>query len=263
MAGAPSSITRTGAFEPFELQVSRGQIPWHKLLFKYGSNSDIDDSLETIWSQGGIYAYPSAASVMTVSSSSINDAAAGTGARTIVVSGLDANYNEISETVTLNGQTAVNTVNSYLRVFRAYVATAGSGATAAGTIYIGTGTVTSGVPATTYAAIPVSANQTLMAIWTVPAGYTAYFTRGSLSASSNNSSHALLGKLCFRPLGGVMRVAAEVTINNGFIPFDFEYPLALPEKTDIEARAIALSGSNFYATATFEILYIKNDAGTP
>lgn len=263
MAGAPSSITRTGAFEPFELQVSRGQIPWHKLLFKYGSNSDIDDSLETIWSQGGIYAYPSADSVMTVSSSSTNDAAAGTGARTIVVSGLDANYNEISETVTLNGQTAVNTVNSYLRVFRSYVVTAGSGATAAGTIYIGTGTVTSGVPATVYAAIPVGANQTLMAVWTVPAGYTAYFTRGTLSASSNNPAHALLGKLCFRPLGGVMRVATEVTINNGFIPFDFEYPLALPEKTDIEARAIALSGSNFYATATFEILYIKNDAGTP
>lgn len=262
MAGAPSSITRTGAYEPFELQVSRGQIPWHKLLFKYGSNSDIDGSLETIWSHGGVYAYPSAASVMKVSSSSTNDAAAGTGARTIVVAGLDANYNEISETVTLNGQTAVETVNSYLRVFRAYVATAGSGATAAGTIYVGTGVVTAGVPATVYAEIPVGANQTLMAVWTVPAGYTAYFTRGTLSASSNNATHTLLGQLCFRPLGGVMRVATEVTINNGFIPFDFEFPLALPEKTDIEARALALSGSNFYATATFEVVYIKNDAGT-
>lgn len=262
MAGAPSSITRTGAHEPFELQVSRGQIPWHKTLFKYGSNSDINGSLETIWSAGGVYAYPAAAIQMKVSSSSTDDAALGTGARTIVVAGLDADYNEISETVTLNGQTEVLTTKSYLRVYRSYVATAGSGATAAGTIYIGTGTVTLGVPATIYAEIPIGANQTLMAVWTVPAGYTAYFTRGSLSASSNNDTHTLLGKLCFRPFGGVMRTAVEVTINNGYIPFDFEYPLALPEKTDIEARAIALSGSNYYATATFDVVYIKNDAGT-
>lgn len=262
MAGAPSSVTRTGAYEPFELQVSRGQIPWHKLLFKYGSNSDINGSLETIWSAGGLYAYPDAAIQMKVSSSSTDDAAAGTGARTIVVYGLDANYNEINETISLNGQTVVTTTKSYLRVFRAFVATAGSGDTAAGTIYVGTGVVTSGVPATIYAEIPLGANQTLMAVWTVPAGYTAYFNRGSLSAASNNDTHAILGKLCFRPQGGVMRVATEVTINNGFIPFDFEYPLVLPEKTDIEARAIAISGSNFYATATFDVIYIKNDAGT-
>lgn len=245
-------------FEPWELQVSRGQISYHKTLFKYGSNTDIDDSLETIWSAGGLYAYPAAATVMKVSSSSADDAAAGTGARTIQVYGLDANYNEITETVTLNGQTEVNTTNSYLRVFRAFVINAGSGGTAAGTIYIGTGTVTLGVPATIYAEIPVGANQTLMAVWTVPANYTAYITRGSLSGASNNAAHSLLGKLCFRPLGGVMRTAAEVTLNNGFVPFDFEFPLALPEKTDIETRAIAISGSNFYCTATFEIIYIEN-----
>lgn len=245
-------------FEPWELQVSRGQISYHKTLFKYGSNTDIGASLETIWSAGGIYAYPAAATVMKVSSSSTDDAAAGTGARTIQVYGLDADYNEITETVTLNGQTAVNTTNSYLRVFRAFVINAGSGGTAAGTIYIGTGTVTSGVPATIYAEIPVGANQTLMAVWTVPANYTAYIARGTLSGASNNAGHAILGKLCFRPLGGVMRVAAEVTLNNGFVPFDFEYPIALPEKTDVEVRAIAINGLNFYCTATFELVYIEN-----
>jgi len=253
-----SSITRMGLYEPWELQVSRGQITYHKTLFKYGSNTDVSGSLETIWSAGGLYAYPAAASVMKVSSSSTDDAEDGTGARTIQVYGLDANYNEITETVILDGQTEVNTTNSYLRVFRAFVASAGSGGTAAGTIYVGTGTVTSGVPATIYAEIPVGANQTLMAVWTVPAGYTAYISHGSLSGASNNATHALLGQLCFRPFGGVMRVAAEVTLNNGFVPFDFEYPIALPEKTDIECRAAAISGTNFYTTATFELVYIEN-----
>lgn len=262
MPGAPSSISRTGKYEPFELQVARGQISWHKVIFKFGNNSDIDTDLETVWSRGGLYSYPSAATVMTVSSSSANDAAAGTGARTVFVSGLDADYNEIGETVTLNGQTAVNTVNSYLRMFRAYVVTAGSGGTAAGTIYVGTGTVTAGVPANVYAEIALGDNQTTMAVWTVPAGYTAYITGGTFSAASNNSSQYVLGKFVVRPLGGVFRTAADITVNSNVFRYDWEYPVALPEKSDIEARAVALSGSNFFVTASFEAVYIKNDAGT-
>lgn len=260
---APSSVTKTGRNEPWELQVSRGQISWHKTLFKFGYNSDINGSLETIWSHGGLYAYPSAATVMKVSSSSTDDAANGTGARTVLVVGLDANYNEINEVVALNGQTAVNTINSFIRVFRAYVVTAGSGGTAAGVIYIGTGVVTAGVPATVYAEIPLGDNQTEMALWTVPAGYTAYMLGGKFSASSNNATHTALGKFLFRPYGGVFRNVADITLNNGYSNYNFILPLALPEKSDIETRAIALNGSNFYVTASFEILYIKNDASIP
>jgi hypothetical protein len=258
---APSSVTRTGKLEPWELQVSRGQITWHKLLFKFGNNNDINGSLETVWSGGGLYVYPTAATVMTVSSSSANDTSGGTGARTVLVSGLDADYNEISETVTLSGQTPVNTVKSYLRMFRAFVVTAGSGGTAAGTIYVGVGTVTAGVPATVYAEIVLGDNQTTMALWTVPAGYTAYISAGTFSASSNNVAQYILGKFMFRPVGGVFRNAADITVNSNVFRYEWDYPLALPEKTDLEARAIALSGTNFYVTASFELIYIKNDAG--
>lgn len=258
MSTTISSITRQGAFEPFELQVARGQIQGHKTLFKFGNNADINGSLETIWSQGGLYAYPASAIAMKVSSSSTDDAAAGTGARTIVVSGLDENYNEASETVTLNGQTEVLTTTTFIRVFRAYVATAGSGGTAAGTIYVGTGTVTSGVPATIYAVITLGANQTQMALWTVPAGYTLYVTGGIFSAASNNVAQYVLGEFVFRPPGGVFRNAADVTVNSNVFRYDWEIPLAIPEKSDIEARAIALAGTNFYVTASFEGIYIKN-----
>jgi hypothetical protein len=257
-----SSITRQGAFEPFELQVSRNQIQGHKTLFKFGNNSDINGSLETVWSHGGLYVYPTSAIQMKVSSSSADDSGTGTGARTVVVGGLDADYNEITEVVTLTGQTEVLTTNTFIRVFRAFVATAGSGATAAGTIYIGTGTVTTGVPATVYAEIPLGENQTLMAIWTVPAGYTLYLYRGTFSAASNNAAHYILGKFVIRPFGGVFRNAADVTANSNVIPYDFEIPLVVPEKSDIEARAIALAGTNFYTTASFEGIYIKNDGGS-
>jgi hypothetical protein len=258
MASVLSSISRFGLTEPFDLQVARGQITGHKTLFKFGNNSDINGAIETVWSRGGLYVYPTSAIQMKVSSSNANDTALGTGARTVSVQGLDQNYNEVAETVTLTGQTEVLTTNTFIRVFRAFVITAGSGATAAGTIYVGTGTVTAGVPATVYAEIALGENQTTMATWTVPAGYTFYVYRGTFSAASNNVSQYILGKFMFRPLGGVFRNAADVTVNTGAIQYDFELPLALPEKADIEARAIALSGTNFYVTASFEGMYIKN-----
>jgi len=71
-----------------------------------------------------------------VLSSSVLDTSAGTGARTINVMGLDANYVLQSEIVTLNGVTPVNTVNTFIRVHSASIQTAGSGGVNAGTITV-------------------------------------------------------------------------------------------------------------------------------
>lgn len=256
--GTYSSATRQGAYEPFELQVARGQVDGHKTLFKFGINGDVGTSVETVWAQGGTYVYPASATVMKISSSSADDASGGTGARSIAIFGLDANYNEISESVLLDGQTAVNTGNSYLRISRMYVTTAGSGATAVGTIYAGTGTVTSGVPATVYGMIAIGANQTQMAFWTVPAGYTLYLM-GVFFTSANSTANASTNfQLIQRPLGGVFRIqSAARTAGNGDFILDLHTPLAFTEKTDIEIRAIASAGTS-NVSAEFEGIYIKN-----
>jgi hypothetical protein len=256
--GTYSSATRQGAYEPFELQVARGQVDGHETLFKFGINGDVGTSVETVWAQGGTYVYPASATVMKISSSSADDASGGTGARTIAIFGLDANYNEISESVLLDGQTAVNTGNSYLRISRMYVTTAGSGATAAGTIYAGTGSVTSGVPATVYGMITLTANQTQMAFWTVPAGYTLYLM-GVFFTSANSTANASTNfQLIQRPLGGVFRIQSSArTAGNGDFVLDLHTPLAFTEKTDIEIRAIASAGTS-NVSAEFEGIYIKN-----
>ena len=256
--GTYSSATRQGAYEPFELQVARGQVDGHKTLFKFGINGVVGTSVETVWAEGGTYAYPASATVMKISSSSADDAAAGTGARTVAIFGLDASYNEINETVTLDGQTAVNTTNSFLRIFRMYVVTAGSGATAAGTIYAGTGTVTSGVPATVYGMIALNANQTQMAFWTVPAGYTLYLT-GVYYTSGNTNANAWTNfQLIQRPLGGVFRQQSSSRVaGNGDFVLDLHTPIAFSEKTDIEVRAVASTASS-NVSAEFEGIYIKN-----
>jgi hypothetical protein len=254
-----SSISRVGTSEPFELQVARGQIAWHYDVHKFGFNSDIDDSLETVWAQGGLYSYLAAATQLSISSSSTDDTSAGTGARTVTLSGLDADYNEISETITLNGQTAVNTTNSYLRIFRMVVNSAGSGGENAGVIYAGTGTVTSGVPANKYATIAIGDNQTLMAIWTVPANYTAYLLQTDVTVATTQNNKYCTASLVARPYGEVFQVKDRFVKAESQTTLTYSLPLEFEEKTDIEYRAIGDSaGADIAISAAFEIVYIWN-----
>ena len=257
-----SSISRVGTTEPFELQISRGQISFHKFVHKFGYNPSIGTSDETIWSEGGLYAYPASASTMYISSSSTADTSAGTGARTATVSGLDANFDEISETVSLNGQTGVqlNGALNWYRVNRIIVNTAGSGGANAGVLYVGTeATPSGGIPTNKYATVAIGDNQTLMCIWTVPRGYTAYLHQKDVSASSSSGKFAIF-TLVARPDGGVFNVKDRVTLANNSTSIPYWNPIPFSEKTDIEVRAEAdSSGGTITASATLDITYIKND----
>jgi hypothetical protein len=259
---APSSTTKAGKNEPFELQVARGQISWHRSVTVFGYNSDVDTSIETVWPHGGILAFPSVALQLSVSSSSASDTAAGTGARTVYLEGLDANHNTITEIVTLNGQTAVTTTKSYLHVNDCYVLTTGSGESAAGTIYFGTGTVTAGVPATVYDVIQFDYNSRVTGSYTVPAGYTAYVSQGLFSSGQVSGSNAVTGRLMTRGVNNIRLTAAVVTVNNGAADYAFEYPIVVPEKTTIEAQAVGAAANNA-CSSMFILLLIKNDAGVP
>ena len=254
-----SSISRVGTTEPFELQVARGQVAYHTPQFKFGFNPDVDDSEETVWAQGGSYSYLSSSSVLKVSSSSTADDSAGTGARTVQLYGLDADYNEINETVTLDGQTAVNTTNSFLRINRMVVRSAGTGEKNAGVIYAGTGTVTAGVPANKYATIAIGDNQTLMALWTVPAGHTAYLLQKDLTvATAQNNKYATI-RLVARPEGEVFQTKDKHVLDNNVLHQKYDTPLKFEEKTDIEVRCVGdSSGANISVSAGLDIVYIKN-----
>lgn len=254
-----SSITRVGTSEPFELQVARGQISFHYDLHKFGFNPDVDDALETVWAEGGLYSYLSAATVLKVSSSSTADTSAGTGARTVQLYGLDADYNEINETVTLNGQTAVNTTNSFLRINRMVVRTAGTGGTNAGVIYAGTGTVTTGVPANKYATIAIGDGQSLMALWTVPAGFTLYIYQTDVTvATTQNNKYATIS-LVARPFGEVFQVKDRFVKAESQSTIQYAFPLKFEEKTDIEYRCIGDSaGADIAISAAIDGVYIAN-----
>ena len=257
MARELSSISRFGLTEPFELQVARGQITGHRSVVIFGYNPDVDTSRVTVWPYTGILPLPAAALQLKVSSSDANDTANGTGARTVFVAGLDANYNEISEIVTLNGQTEVLTTQSFLHINNAYVATAGSTLSAAGDIYFGTGTVTAGVPATVYDLIKYDYNQRITGSYTIPAGYTGYVSQGLFSAGQPGGSAQVSGRLMTIGVDGIRRTAAITTVNNGVADYVFEYPLQIPEKTTLEATAQSSSNNNA-ASAMFILALVYN-----
>ena len=253
-----SSITRMGQYEPFNLQVARGQITMHSAVIIFGYNADLDTAEESVWPDGGTIPHPTVASVLKISSSSASDTALGTGARTVFIGGLDGDYNVVSETVTLDGQTAVNTTNSYLYVNEFYVTSVGSGEANAGNINAGTGTVTAGVPAVLYDIIATGFNNRTTAHYCVPAGYTGYMMQGLFSAGQASGSSAVTGFLKQHGPDGILRVGAVVAVNNGPADYLFEIPYVIPEKNCVGATAIGAAANNS-VSAYFNILLIKND----
>ncbi len=258
MATTISSITRQGQTEPFGLQVARNQIQGHEGIIVFGYNPDVDTSEESIWPNGGDVPHPTVASVLKISSGSNDDDAAGTGARTVFIEGLNGDYDVVSETVELDGQTAVNTTNSYLYVNQFYVVTVGSGAKNAGIVYAGTGTVTSGVPAVIYDLIAAGYNNRTTAHYCVPAGYTGYMVKGIITTGQATGSTGVTAYLKQHGPDGILRVGAVSTLNNGAVEYTFDPPYVIPEKNCVGANAIGQAANNS-ASAFFNIVLIKND----
>lgn len=152
----------------FKYEVAEGLRQGYTTWNKWGYNPDIDVGTETVWSVGGTFTPLSSAGTLEVVSSSANDDGdpAGTGAQSIIIYGVDANYDEQTEVVTMNGTTAVTTTNSWLGVNRAAIYLSGSGGINAGDISI---TATTG--GSDQAEIPAGEGSTQHAFFFVPAGH--------------------------------------------------------------------------------------------
>lgn len=152
----------------FKYEVAQGLRQGYTTWNKWGYNPDIDIGTETVWSVGGVLSPLSSAGTLEVVSSSTDDDGdpAGTGAQSIIIYGIDENYEEQTEVVTMNGTTAVTTTNSWLGVNRAAIYLSGSGGINAGDISI---TATTG--GSDQAEIPAGEGSTQHAFFFVPAGH--------------------------------------------------------------------------------------------
>lgn len=241
-------------------EIAKRNVPTHFSINKFGENPSVAGTLETIWDKSTIYAYPAIAANFTLSSGSATDTILGTGARKVKVFGLNENYVSISEEVELSGQTGVFTEKKYIRMFRVVVTEAGSGGTAVGIIYAGTGTVATGIPAIIHAQIVIGNNQTLMCVYTVPAGYTGYIT--TIAAAAGTGKDATLS-LVTREFGtNVFNIKRKIILIANSVVRAFEIPFMIAEKTDIEIRAISVA-AGAPVTASFDMILVKAHNSIP
>ena len=80
------SISQVGTYEPFELQVARGQIPGHRSVVVFGYNPDVDTSRVTVWPYTGILPLPAAAAANAGHVRLISDNGAGNNEYCLVIS---------------------------------------------------------------------------------------------------------------------------------------------------------------------------------
>lgn len=190
----------------------------------------------------------SAASKLQISSSSAADTAAGTGAQAVIICGLDASYKFIVESIDLNGQTQVETVNAFLRVFCVEVSRVGTGRVNAGDLYIiitGTGgTVTAGVPGTLtslWVKVLVGTGVSTSGMITVPAG--SLYELKKIHCSGMAQPVIVSIWTYNASEGGTKQDQVFGIGSNMNLEHKAERPIKYSEKTDIYLRALSTTAA--------------------
>ena len=218
------SVSVQGAYEPFELQVSRNQIAGHSTanIFAYGSTPATAGVFRTVWENMSTtdYVFPTSASTMTLVSTVNTDTA------TITISGLDANYNILTENLVLNGTTGVTTVNSYFRINNIAVSV-GSATNPTGVITLATGGVTyAQINTQVVNSVTTSIGTSQMGLYTVPNGYTFYGYRyGAYSSFNGNTANYTTYRALTNSSSGVQRVIVQTPYNTTYeVQRHFPFP---------------------------------------
>ena len=242
-----SQTNKIAYLEDERIKISRGQVKGVIPVHKFGAVPAMSTATTgTVWDKNDtIYPWSvwnAGANTITVSSSSASDVNT-----SVVVVGLDSNYDILEEEIELASQTNNASSNNFIRVYRAYM---GNGDTNVGTISIKNGS-------TDVALITAGFGQTLMAIYTIPRYYSGYLYQGTCSAQAGADA---TGNMFVR-YGGTtaFRVghSFEVSGAGGQYTYPFSFPPELTEKSDIDVRITTRSNNGRY-TAAFDLLLVRN-----
>lgn len=208
------------------LDIARDRYIGSSTLNIFGFNRTVGTSYETVWDDGGNYVYPSSAVNMSVVSTSGSDTL------DVLISGLDANYDEITETVTLTGTSPVTTTSAFLRINKAIVLTS---------LNIGDITISNG--GNNYAFIGADIGTTQSSVYTVPAGHSIYLVRIDCTSGTVNGQKFLYIRNVLKSSNGRTLKVAEATFSQS-ISFDRQVPFKIAEKTDFHFEAKSSASDN-------------------
>lgn len=220
----------------------------------FGRCADVDNVLRTVWDgPTPLYVRPSTPQQMRVVSTSAQDGVGGSGATSVMLRYLDANYIERQELIVMNGLTPVNTVaTDILRINGLRVQTLGTpaGQTA------GNVTVTDLAGTVTYSHMTAGGNSARQAVYTVPAGSVAYLSHWEASCGSAGEHYtrfvlsATVRDNALIP--DVYLIPAEMILQNNSSHVVLPTPIRLPEKCDVRVLVISDSAAaNVNAAASF------------
>ncbi len=213
----------------------RGVTTYHRL-----SRNASPAAGDAVWPTSTAYVEPAAtAAVCNVKSSSADDAAAGTGARTISITGVNGSFAVVTETVILNGTTDVATVNAYHNIHSAHVLTAGSGGTAVGTITI----ITTAAGTPTLDSIAIGANRSASSVYMVPLGHNAYINDITINGQAVAANSVCEVALMVKEFGGVFVVREQffLSLDSQVATLSLKTPISVPAKALIKFQIVALT----------------------
>lgn len=208
------------------------------IIDKFGFNPSVPVStLVDVWPQTAALVYLTAAETMDIVSTDAADDGnpQGTGCGTVVIEGVNNDYEPINETVVLEGLTPVETVKSYIRVNRIFCENVGSNGVNVGDI-----TATASVAATVQAIIKAALGQTEQSHYTVPLKCKAILVDWS-SSCGKGDDFAL--KFFAREFGKSWRKRSSEFVFQNTVTHDFKGDVVLNEKSDIRVTAIGTAGN--------------------
>ena len=235
--------------EQFDLNVARGKVRGASQIHKFGATpSQSINTTASVWDKGDTL-YPWSAfdtpGVLVAAQVGASD-----NGKVVTIQGLDDDFNLISETFTLSSSGTVTGTETFKRVYRGFIS---SGSDNVGQLNFSRG-------GTQVLRILAGAGQTLMSVYTVPAGYTGYLYHGNSSAEGTAHGTGFMYAR-YNSTATAFRVAHAFEVNGAGGPYDykFSFPQELPEKTDIDVRITTDTSNNGRFTASYDILLIKNE----
>ena len=240
---------------------NRNYIDWHSAVALgkstgnsvrniFGYNAAIPSTFVPAWENATAYTYPTSAETMTLR---WNTADAG---YTVLIKGLDENYDEIQETITLTASPVTQTTqNQYLRINDLVTVATPGGAYGDPDNVI---SLTNAGNTVTYAKMLAGTGKNQAAIYTVPRGYQFALLRISAfcaSASLNNRTLAFRNVARLKT-GVILRVAQVEFLEQMII--DRQLPFVYDECTDIEFQLKGSAGTQFIGVFGEGILHEKD-----
>ena len=217
--------------ESTELNIARGLVKETEVRNIFGYQETGDTTLRALWEFANTsYVYPPSAIQMTVTAADVGD-----DGKNLLIKGLDANYDEITETVTLVGAGDVVTTTSFLRINDVILLT--------GTTNIGLITVQNAAKTIKYGGIRAEDGRNQASIYTVPAGHCFYLYRiDAFSSDSTAAKPAVFRNLSINSSGQIYNTARTTFFNNMNILR--QLPFKYSEKTDIQFQVATDQGSH-------------------